>query len=136
MGREGAAGRFGRGGGPDGFLPYITLDSRFDEPFGLTWTSPPLKSALPLAGPSELRLYALTEAPDLAWVARLLDVAPDGTTMPITQAWLRASFRYVDEARSRDGAPYLPDDRLLPVTIGLITEYHMDLWDIAYTLPD
>ncbi len=121
--------------GPDGFLPYITLDSHVDQPFGLTWTSPPLKSALPLAGPSELRLYALTEANDMAWVARLLDVAPDGSTMPITQAWLRASYRYVDPARSRDGAPYLPDDRVMPVTIGLITEYRLDLWDIAYTLP-
>ncbi len=121
--------------GPDGFLPYITLDSTFDEPFGLTYTTPALKEALPLAGPSELRLYALTEASDMAFVARLLDVAPDGTTMPITQAWLRASYRYVDPARSRDGAPYLPDDRLLGVTIGLITEFRMDLWDIAYTLP-
>jgi putative CocE/NonD family hydrolase len=121
--------------GPDGFLPYITLDSRLDEPLGLTWTSPPLRDPLPLAGPSELRLYALTEASDMAWVARLLDVAPDGSTRPITQVWLRASYRYVDPARSRDGAPYLPDDRVLPVTIGLITEYRMDLWDIAYTLP-
>jgi hypothetical protein len=121
--------------GPDGFLPYITLDSHVDQPFGLTWTSPPLKSALPLAGPSELRLYALTEAGDMAWVARLLDVAPNGTTTPVTQAWLRASYRHVDPARSRDGAPYLPDDRVEPLTIGLITEYRLDLWDIAYTLP-
>jgi putative CocE/NonD family hydrolase len=120
--------------GPDGFLPYITLDSHVDQPFGLTYTTAPLKDALPLAGPSEFRFWALTEASDMAFVARLLDVAPDGSTLPITQGWLRASFRYVDPERSRDGAPYLPDDRLLGVTIGLTTEYRMDLWDTAYTL--
>ena len=70
----------------------------------------------------------------MAYVGRLIDVAPDGSTRLITQGWLRASFRYVDPARSRPGAPYLPDDRLLPVTIGETTEYRMDIWDTAYTL--
>src|SRR3954466_11325495 len=70
----------------------------------------------------------------MAWVGRLADVAPDGTARLITQGWLRSSFRYVDKARSRPGAPYLPDDRDTPVTIGLTTEYRMDIWDTAYTL--
>jgi len=70
----------------------------------------------------------------VAWVARLVDVAPDGSGRLITQGWLRASFRYVDPARSRPGAPYLPDDRDTPVTIGETTEYRLDLWDTAYTL--
>jgi hypothetical protein len=70
----------------------------------------------------------------MAWVVRLADVAPDGSANLITQGWLRASFRYVDESRSRPGAPYLPDDRDTPVTIGLTTEYRLDIWDTAYTL--
>ena len=32
----------------------------------------------------------------MAWVGRLIDVAPDGSARLITQGWLRASFRYVD----------------------------------------
>jgi putative CocE/NonD family hydrolase len=120
--------------GPDGFLPYAPLDQRIDEPQGLTYTTPPLQAPLPLAGPSEFRLWAITEGSDMAWVGRLIDVAPDGSTRLITQGWLRASFRYVDPARSRPGAPYLPDDRQLPVTIGLPTEFRMDIWDTAYTL--
>jgi predicted acyl esterase len=67
-------------------------------------------------------------------VVRLADVAPDGSANLITQGWLRSSFRYVDESRSRPGAPYLPDDRDTPVTIGETTEYRMDVWDTAYTL--
>ena len=36
--------------------------------------------------------------------------------------------------RSRDGKPYLPDDRTLPVNIGEDTKYRMDIWDTAWTL--
>src|SRR3954453_19944124 len=118
--------------GPDGFLPYAHLDQGLDEPHGLTFTGPVLKQPLRLAGPSELRFWAITEASDMAWVVRLADVAPDGSANLITQGWLRSSFRYVDEARSRPGAPYLPDDRDTPVTIGLVTEYRTDVWDTAY----
>ncbi|MEA2444462.1 MAG: uncharacterized protein QOJ12_1754 [Thermoleophilales bacterium] len=120
--------------GPDGFLPYAHLDQGLDEPHGLTFTGPVLKDSMRLAGPAELRFWAITEASDMAWVARLADVAPDGSANLISQGWLRASFRYVDDARSRPGAPYLPDDRDTPVTIGLTTEYRMDIWDTAYTL--
>jgi predicted acyl esterase len=70
----------------------------------------------------------------MAFVARLLDVAPDGSARLITQGWLRASYRDWDPKRSRDGKPYLPDDHLTPVTIGEDTQYRMDIWDTAYTL--
>jgi putative CocE/NonD family hydrolase len=120
--------------GPDAFAPYVPLDQSIDQPQGLTFTTPPLGQPLRLAGPSELRLWAVTEASDMAWVARLIDVAPGGAQRVITQGWLRASFRYVDPARSRDGSPYLPDDRSSPVGIGEDTEYRMDVWDTAYTL--
>jgi putative CocE/NonD family hydrolase len=120
--------------GPDGFLPYAPLDQRFDEPHGLTYTTPPLARALHLAGPSELRFWAITEGSDMAWVGRLVDVAPDGSARLITSGWLRASFRTVDPKRSRPGAPYLPDDRQVPVTLGLQTLYRMDIWDTAWTL--
>ena len=121
--------------GPDGFTPYIHADQRLDDLQGLTFTGPALTKPLHLAGPSELHFWAITEASDMAWVARLSDVAPDGSQTPITQGWLRASFRHVDAARSRPGAPYLTDDRHDPVTVGLSTEYRMDIWDDAYTLP-
>jgi putative CocE/NonD family hydrolase len=120
--------------GPDGFLPYADLDQRLDNPNGLVFTTPVLKQPLRLAGPSEFRFWAITEASDMAWVVRLADVAPDGSARLITQGWLRSSFRAVDPARSRDGSPYLPDDHDTPVTIGETIQYRMDIWDTAYTL--
>ncbi|MFL6240199.1 MAG: CocE/NonD family hydrolase [Actinomycetes bacterium] len=120
--------------GPDGFLPYAPLDQRLDEPNGLTYTLPVLTKPLHLAGPSEFRFWAITEGSDMDWVARLEDVAPGGSARLITQGWLRASYRYVDPARSRAGSPYLPDDRKSKVTIGLATQYRMDIWDTAWTL--
>jgi putative CocE/NonD family hydrolase len=120
--------------GPDGFAPLVTLDPRLDDAHGLTYTTYAFKTPLRLAGPSELRFWAVTEASDMAFVARLLDVAPDGSARLITQGWLRGSFREWDPKRSRDGKPYLPDDHISPVTIGEDTQYRMDIWDTAYTL--
>jgi putative CocE/NonD family hydrolase len=120
--------------GPDAFAPYVPLDQTIDQPEGLTFTTPALKARLRLAGPSELRFWAITEASDMAFVGRLIDVAPDGSQQVITQGWLRASFRHVDPSRSRAGAPYLTDDRDTPVVIGATTRYRMDIWDTAYTL--
>ncbi|MCU1692236.1 MAG: hydrolase, CocE/NonD family [Frankiales bacterium] len=121
--------------GPDGFAPYLALDPSVDHPHGLTYTSAPLKAPLKLAGPSELEVSVVTEANDMAYVARLVDVAPDGTAKLVTQAWLRASMREVDPKRSRPGAPYLPDRRQLPVVPGETMKLRMDLWDTAWTVP-
>ncbi|MDX6666478.1 MAG: uncharacterized protein QOG68_2684, partial [Solirubrobacteraceae bacterium] len=120
--------------GPDAFAPYVPLDQRIDQPQGLTFTTPEQKAPLRLAGPSELRLWAVTEASDMAFVARLIDVAPDGSQQIVTQGWLRGSFRHVDPKRSRPGKPYLTDDRDTPVKIGADTLYRMDIWDAAYTI--
>src|SRR5947208_2661733 len=78
--------------GPDAFAPYVPLDQTIDQPSGLTYTSTALSAPLRLAGPSELRFWAVTEASDMAWVARLIDVAPNGSQQIITQGSLRGSF--------------------------------------------
>ena len=119
---------------PDAFAPYVPLDQRIDQPDGLVYTTDALKAPLRLAGPSEFRFWTVSEAADMAYVARLIDVAPDGSQQIITQGWLRGSFRKVDPKRSRPGAPYLPDDTDTPIEIGATTLYRMDIWDAAYTL--
>jgi len=116
--------------GPDGFLPYMHLDAGLDEPQGLTFTGPELKAPLHLGGPSELHFWAITEASDMAFVGRLIDVAPGGGRRASSRraGCARASATSTRSARGR-GAPYLPDDRDTPVGIGETTEYRMDIWD-------
>jgi putative CocE/NonD family hydrolase len=120
--------------GPDGFAPYVHTDQRIDDADGLTYTTPALSKPIRIAGPSELRFWAITEASDMAWVVRLSDVAPDGSETPVSQGWLRAAFRHVDPKRSRPGSPFLTDDRKEPVTVGLTTQYRLDIWDTAFTI--
>lgn len=101
--------------------------SEIDPPSSLTWTSGPLEDALEVVGDVELRLQASATAADTAWIVTLTDVAPDGSSTPVTAGWLRASLRQVDEAASRRGAPVLPCRQAVAVPIGEDVEYRIPL---------
>jgi predicted acyl esterase len=101
--------------------------SEIDPPSSLTWTSLPLTETLDVVGDTELRLLASATAADTAWIVTLSDVAPDGSTEPVTAGWLRASLREVDEAASRPGAPVLPCRRPVAVPVGDDIEYRIPL---------
>jgi predicted acyl esterase len=101
--------------------------SEIDPPSSLTWTSLPLTETLDVVGDAELRLLASATAADTAWIVTLSDVAPDGSTEPVTAGWLRASLREVDEAASRPGAPVLPCRHPVAVPVGDNVEYRIPL---------
>lgn len=101
--------------------------SPIDPPSQLTWTSAPLQFPVDVVGEIELRLVAAATAIDTAWIVTLSDVAPDGSSTPVTAGWLRASLREVDEATSRPGAPVLPCRRAEAVPIGDDVEYRIPL---------
>jgi predicted acyl esterase len=73
----------------------------------LQWESEPLERDLDVVGNIEVQLDAMLSTSDGAWIATLLDVAPDGTAEIITAGWLRASLRTVNDVASRPGAPVL-----------------------------
>jgi predicted acyl esterase len=108
-------------------------DLRAQEAAGLTWTTPVLQRDLEVSGPLSVRLFAESTAPDLAWSVRLADVWPDGRSEWITDGYLRAGLRHVDETLSlRDGRggivrPWLTYDRLEPVPLAEPVEYRIDL---------
>lgn len=66
------------------------IDNRKDV---LIYTSSPLDADLEVTGPVEVRLFASSSAPDTDWTAKLVDVAPDGFAMNLTDGILRARFR-------------------------------------------
>jgi predicted acyl esterase len=96
-------------------------------PQSLTWTGDALAEDLDVAGPIELRLDATITADDTGWIVLLQDVAPDGTVTDVTEGWLRAALREVDEAASRPGAPVLPLRTPVAVPAGEKVTYRIPL---------
>ena len=58
----------------------------------LVYTSDTLKEDLAVAGPVRMRLFAATDGPDTDWMVKLIDVHPDGRSMPVSEGILRARF--------------------------------------------
>jgi putative CocE/NonD family hydrolase len=59
----------------------------------LVYTSAPLAADTEVTGPVSVTLWAATSAPDTDFVARLVDVYPDGRAINITEGIIRARFR-------------------------------------------
>ncbi|MBT5709807.1 CocE/NonD family hydrolase, partial [Candidatus Poribacteria bacterium] len=54
---------------------------------------PPLREDTEVTGPVVVRLYAASTARDTDFIARLIDVYPDGTAYNLTEGLVRARFR-------------------------------------------
>jgi putative CocE/NonD family hydrolase len=88
-------------GGPT-FLPGVLIganagprDQRPVEarPDVLVYTSAALERPVEVTGPLSVTLYAATSAPDTDFVARLIDVFPDGAARLLAEGIIRARFR-------------------------------------------
>lgn len=126
----------------DQIAPCFRKDDRTNELGALTYTTPALRRDATMTGPVALTLHGSTTAPDPVWVARLSDVAPDGTARPIGEGALVASRRQLDSARTH----YAPNGdvvepfqwhtkaRSLPVRRGAIETYNVEIWPTSWTL--
>ncbi|MFV0374921.1 CocE/NonD family hydrolase, partial [Microbacterium sp.] len=119
--RGGQSGIFagGLGGGVEwgpGPRDQRPLDDRGDL---LRFTSAPLDADLEATGPVTVRLHAATDADDTDFVARLIDVYPDGRAIGVVDGIVRAKFR---------GG----QDRARPITPGQLVEYEIDLWATSW----
>ena len=63
------------------------------RPDVLLYTSEPLSEPLEVTGPVKVVLYAASDAPDTDFVAKLVDVRPDGTSYNMAEGILRARYR-------------------------------------------
>ncbi|MBS0613394.1 MAG: CocE/NonD family hydrolase, partial [Proteobacteria bacterium] len=82
---------------------------RFGEPgtpgAKLTYTSAPLAQGATIAGPMSVTLHASSSNTNLVFIARLYDVAPDGSAVLISRGALLGSQHRLDEVKSwRDAA--------------------------------
>ncbi|MFC8529961.1 CocE/NonD family hydrolase [Nocardia sp. NPDC057227] len=126
--------------GIDQIAPCFRTDDRANEQGALTWTTAPTGTDLLFTGPVALTLHGSTTAADPVWVARLSDVAPDGTARPIGEGALVASRRALDPARTK----YSPDgdvvepfhihthEAVLPVPRDAVETYNVEIWPTSW----
>ena len=94
----------------------------------LTFTSEPLSEDYTVLGAVHATLFASSSAPDTDFVARLVDVHPDGRAIGICDGIIRASVR---ESYPAPGvvSPTPPS----PIEPGEVYEYCVDLWATGNT---
>ncbi|MGH2516382.1 MAG: CocE/NonD family hydrolase, partial [Ktedonobacterales bacterium] len=85
----------------------------------LVYTSAPLETPLEIAGPVRVTLHVATDAPDTDFVARLVDVYPDGRAMTVTDGITRMRFR---------NGRYAPAEALVA---DQVYQVEIDLWSTA-----
>ena len=105
-------------------------DQRPNEgrPDVLLYTSEDLQEDYTVLGSVHVTLFAATDAPDTDFVARLVDVHPDGRAIVVTDGVIRASTR---ESYPEPGVirPVKPS----PIEPGRVYEYCVDLWETGIT---
>ncbi|CAN5215498.1 CocE/NonD family hydrolase [soil metagenome] len=94
-----------------------------ERPNVLVYTSEELTEDYTAIGTVYATLYAASSAPDTDFVARLVDLYPDGRAIGVTDGIIRASAR---ESYPSPGvvAPKEPS----PITPGEVYEYVIDMW--------
>jgi hypothetical protein len=85
----------------------------------LVFSTPPLEQDTEVTGPITLDIFAKTSAADTDFTGKLVDVAPDGTPINLTEGILRAKFRESTYADPK------------PITPGQVLEYKIDLWSTS-----
>jgi putative CocE/NonD family hydrolase len=120
-------------GGPTLMAPIHGPGARDQRPIEerpdvLVYTSEPLAEDYTVLGPVHATLFATTSATDTDFVARLVDVHPDGRAVGLADGIVRASAR---ESYPAPGvvSPVPPS----PVEPGRVYEFCVDLWATGNT---
>lgn len=79
-----------------------------------------LTEPLRMAGPVTLELYGELDGETADWVARLVDVAPDGSRNWVADGILRAHYRNGEE-------------QVYAVSPGVVEQYRINLWVVGHT---
>ena len=110
-------------------------------PTALTYTTTAMTRAETIAGPISATVYASATTRDTQWVVNVEDVAPDGTSKPLTEGALLGSFRALDAARTWvvDAKTLIPyhdytPTTAQPVTPGAVTRYDIEVFPTYSTI--
>jgi uncharacterized protein len=87
--------------------------------YGLVYRSEPLAEDLTIAGNARVTLHVQSDCPDTDFVAKLIELLPDGRAMLLMDGVIRAMYR----GGTTEPQPLEPD-RVYQVTIGLGDIHH------------
>ncbi|MBM7518435.1 CocE/NonD family hydrolase [Nocardioides nitrophenolicus] len=122
-----------------GALPLLaqTNLAGIDGVTGLTYTTDTLTADVDLAGPLALDLALATTTPGSGIWAVLSDVAPDGTSNPLTVGRLSTSFpglvpgRSLSDDQGRVVQPYGDYTHRSLAPVGQFRRYQVELWPVG-----
>ena len=105
-------------------------------PDAITYTTGPLGHARVIGGPIDATIYATTTTTDAQWVVTVEDVAPDGSSKPLTAGALLGSHRALDASQTwwagagRPLLPYHPYTRAAqqPISPGTVTRFDVEVF--------
>jgi uncharacterized protein len=114
--------------------PPCSADDRTTQAGALTFDTAPLERPLFVAGPLAATVVMTSTTRDSELVVSVQDVAPDGSSFPLTHGALLGSHRAVDRARSiragrRTLIPWHPftEQARRPLEPGVLTEQQIEL---------
>lgn len=112
---------------------------------GVTFATPPMREETEITGPIALRLWVASTTEDADLFATLRAFGPDGRevsfvgandpAVPITQGWLRASHRALDEKRATTYRPWHTHRAAEPLVPGQPVALDIELWPTSILLP-
>ena len=99
--------------------------------YALTYTTKPFCEDVEITGPVALHLEAAISIDDTNWMVDLVDVCPAGKKRLLSQGFLKAKFRAVDEAMSKPYQPVHPRKAGVPVPPGKVLGYDIEMMPIS-----
>jgi uncharacterized protein len=120
----------------------VSFDAMGD---GVTFLTPPMPGETEITGPSALKLFVSSSTSDADIFVVLRVFSPDLKEVvfqgaidphtPVSQGWLRASHRKLDEKLSRPYRPYHTHDKIQKLKPGEVVELDVEIWPTSIVVP-
>lgn len=111
----------------------FTQPAPYEDPavYCLTFQTAPFARDTEITGPVALYLDAAIDKDDTNWMADLVMVTPDGKRQLLSNGWLKAAHRALDENKSKPYEPIHPRQDPVPVPPGKVVRYAISLLPTA-----
>jgi hypothetical protein len=101
----------------------------YEDPtvYALRYQTEPAEQDFEITGPVAIHFEASIDKEDTNWMVDLVDADPEGNRQLLSQGFLKAQFRALDEEKSTPSQPIHPRQNPVPVTPGEVTEYSIEM---------